>query len=264
MRAYLPARNEQSLPMSTRRKFAFPLSALTKPAQDLLSALNDPKYSAAMQARLGVSITSDLNNRLSTVTVSTGSQSAAAGEIGELTDEQLADFREVERLVAGARRSARLAFPSNATRLHDEFQVGIETPKTLAAELQRAEIVRDSCVRHATALAAKGWIAQDATDLAAAIAALTTTGSEHSEKKDDKLDLTNNKTAAANALYDECLRVQNAARLQYPDKTDSAGNKINATARARFLLDEFPPRDRSQPDGGTQGGTTPPPTPSTP
>ena len=101
--------------MSTRRKFAFPLSALTKAAQDLLAALNDPKYSAAMQARLGVSITSDLNNRLSAVTVSTGSQGAVAGEIGELTDEQLADFREVERLVAGARRSARLAFPGNAT-----------------------------------------------------------------------------------------------------------------------------------------------------
>ena len=248
--------------MSTHRKFAFPLSTLTKAARDLLAALNDPEYTATMKLRLGESMTSDLNNFISGVTSGTENQGAAAGEIGELTDEQLAIFREVERLVAGARRTARLAFPGNATRLHDEFKVGIETPKTLAAELARADTVRASCVLHAAALAAKAWIAQDTADLAAAIAALTTKDSEHSEKKDDKLDLTNLKTAAANALYDGCLRVQNAARLAYPNKTDANGTEINATARARFLLDEFPPRDRSQPDGGTQGGSNPPPAPS--
>ena len=45
--------------------------------------------------------------------------------------------------------------------------------------------------------------------------------------------------------------------LQYPCGTDAAGNAKNITERARFLLNEFPPRDREKPDGGTQGGDTP-------
>jgi hypothetical protein len=62
----------------------------------------------------------------------------------------------------------------------------------------------------------------------------------------------------ANALYADCLTIQNAARLQYPAGTDAAGNAKNITERARFLLEEFPPRDREKPDGGTQPSDTPP------
>ena len=58
----------------------------------------------------------------------------------------------------------------------------------------------------------------------------------------------------ANALRADCLIIQNAARFQYPAGTDAAGNARNVSERAHFLLAEFPPRDRSQPDGGTQGG----------
>ena len=47
--------------------------------------------------------------------------------------------------------------------------------------------------------------------------------------------------------------VQNATRLQHPTKTDAAGNAQNVTERARFLLEKSPPRDRSKPNGGTQG-----------
>ncbi len=70
------------------------------------------------------------------------------------------------------------------------------------------------------------------------------------------------KIIAANALYEDCLTLQNAARLQYPAKIDTTGNAQNVTERARFLLEEFPPRDRSQPDGGTQGGDPPPAPPA--
>jgi hypothetical protein len=43
-----------------------------------------------------------------------------------------------------------------------------------------------------------------------------------------------------------------AARLQHP-----AGNAKNVTARASFLLEEYPTRDREKTDGGTQGPNPP-------
>ena len=79
----------------------------------------------------------------------------------------------------------------------------------------------------------------------------------------DSSELTADGTRAANALYDSCLRMQNAARLQWP--LPPHGEEIpdgTVAARERFQLETFPPRDRSQPDGGTQGG--PPPTPPNP
>ncbi len=69
---------------------------------------------------------------------------------------------------------------------------------------------------------------------------------------------TDDLTLAANTLYDGILYdgilyVQNAARLEYPSTRPGT-----AAARARFLLETFPPRDRSQPDGGTQPHHPPP------
>ena len=71
----------------------------------------------------------------------------------------------------------------------------------------------------------------------------------------ERKDLTGALTRAANALYAECLAVQNAARLQYPSPQPGT-----EAARVRFQLETFPPRDRSQPDGGPQGGGGTPPT----
>lgn len=76
--------------------------------------------------------------------------------------------------------------------------------------------------------------------------------------------MTNEKIITASDLYHDCLVVQNAARLEYPGGKDTTGSARNVSARARFLLDEFPPRDRSAPDGGTQGGTAQPPPSPTP
>jgi len=39
-------------------------------------------------------------------------------------------------------------------------------------------------------------------------------------------------------------REKNTARLQYPGGFDAQGNARNLTARARFLLEEFPPRNQ--------------------
>lgn len=64
--------------------------------------------------------------------------------------------------------------------------------------------------------------------------------------------ITSARNSAANDLYKMCLTVQNAARLAYP--VTQAGKVAGvAEARARFLLDEFPPRNSV---------SAPPPTPA--
>jgi hypothetical protein len=71
---------------------------------------------------------------------------------------------------------------------------------------------------------------------------------------DTKKRITSARNSGANDLYGMCLTVHNAARLQYP--VTQTGKVAGVTeARARFLPDEFPPRN---------GGSTPPPTPTPP
>jgi hypothetical protein len=206
-----------------------------------------------MLVRLGEGFDTTFATQIDAIPGKSKKQSDQTVAVADLTDEQREHFQEVERLTAGARRTAKLAFPGETTRLREEFKVGIDTPKDLASELSRATAIQLACVKYATQLAAKGFIAADTTALDTAIKALDGVDVEQEATLDDRLDLTGEKTDAANALYHACLVIQNAARLQYPAKKDGT----NATARARFLLDEFPPRDRIEPDGGTQGGATP-------
>ncbi len=111
---------------------------------------------------------------------------------------------------------------------------------------ESARVTHAATLKYATDLQTKGWIPSGTT----ALAALAEVGTEQEQASDDRLGLTNEKIIAANALYAYCLTIQNAARLQYP-----AGNPKNITEHARFLLEEFPPRDREKPDGGTQDPT---------
>lgn len=235
-------------------KFKFALPVLTSAAERLLAAINDPDYSAAMTERLGADFATEFQGRLAAVPTARIHQGSQNARIADLTTAQEAAFDEMERLLSAARRSARLAFPGDTTRLREEFQVGVDTPKTLAAEVHRAGIVLAAVQTHADILKTKGWIARDTTALRNAIATLTGEDLAQEEAIDDRLNLTTEKIAAANTLYADCLAIQNAARLEYPAKV--AGQPAHATERARFLLDEFPPRDRNEPDGGTQ---SPPP-----
>ena len=248
--------------MSTRRKFNFPLATLTASADLLAKALTDPAHQAAMTLRLGAPFITAFPGKITALTGGSAAQSSQTGDLSTLTDQQQADFREMERLAAGARRTARLAFPGQDTVLSAEFQVGEATSKSLSATISRARLTHAAAAKYATALQAQAWIPADTTALGTAIAALAEVAPEHDKAEADKEGLTNEKIIAANALYADCLTAQNAARLQYPAGTDSSGNAKNITERGRFLLEEFPPRDREKPDGGTQGGDTPPPPPA--
>ena len=67
------------------------------------------------------------------------------------------------------------------------------------------------------------------------------------------------KIVAVNAGYEDALRLQNAAPLEHP-----ANQPGTEAATARFLPDEFPPRHRPEPSGGTQVTTTTTATPISP
>jgi hypothetical protein len=181
-------------------------------------------------------------------------QGGKTGDVGDLTAEQRFAFNEVERLTAGARRTARQAFPGEDVKLRSEFQIGVNEPNDLGSKIARAEKTLAAAQKYAAGLKTKGWLPRDATALETALGQLSGVALDQDEALADRAKFTAALTRAANALYDLCLAVQNAARLEYPSTQPG-----NEAARARFQLDTFPPRDRSQPDGGTQ----PPPTPPT-
>lgn len=152
---------------------------------------------------------------------------------------------------------ANLAFPGNDVRLRSEFQVGIHEPADFASEIERAGKVHAACLLHADALDDHGWLDEDTTALGAAIDLLDGGDTEHEAAKDQKKGFTKARNLAADALYKMCLSVQNAARLAHPT-AKAAKDEATLVARNRYLLDEFPPRDRDKAEA-----TTPPPTPPT-
>lgn len=187
--------------MPANRSFSFPISVLLRDAKRLHAALVDPVTGPAVARRLAkknpVAGQPDIvfaplfDAHIQIVENGGIAKSCAVGEIGQMTQEQIEAFAEMERLISGARRSATLAFLGNYVRLRSEFQIGIHEPADFASEIERAGKVHAACIAHPTARAAK----------------------------------------------DEATLV----------------------ARNRFLLDEFPPRDREKSEA-----TTPLPTPLTP
>jgi hypothetical protein len=249
--------------MNNKRKFSFPLSTLLRAGDSLKDAMEDPDYNTAMEERLGdatatppLVFATAFTGVIASVRTELTNQGGKTGDAGGLTAEQKAAFAEVERLTAGARRTARQAFPGEDVKLRTEFQVGIDEPKDLDSELGRAEITLTATRKYATDMKKKGWLPRDATALETALGKLGGVAIDQDDALADRAQFTAALTRAANALYDDCLAVQNAARLEYPSTQPGT-----EAARARFKLETFPPRDRSNPDGGTQPPTTPPTTP---
>ena len=222
----------------------------------MLGALTDAALGPAVARRLDATFAKFFGDQITLVGEGGSSQSTAAGLLGQLTKEQTNAILEMERLLSGARRSATLAFPKGDVRSHAEFQVGVNEPQDLGSELERARKTATACATHAAEIAAHGWLAEDTTALNAAIGTVTGAYETHDKAGGKKGGLTTAHNRAASVLYRQCLTVQNAARLAYP--STKAGNE---EARARFLLDEFPPR------GGASAGENPDPhgpTPPTP
>lgn len=233
--------------MSDKRKFSFPLSTLLHAADSLNDALGDLEYASAMATRLDdatptppVIFRTLLETALTTVRTQIEKQGSKTGDAGNLTTEQSAAFAEVERLTSAARRSARQAFPGDDVKLRSEFQVGINEPQDQGSIIARAQKTHSAAVKYAADLKKQGWLPADATALQTALATLSGVVLDQDEALADRVQFTAELTRAANTLYKLCQACQNAARLQYPETKPST-----EAARARFLLDTFPPRDRN-------------------
>ncbi len=97
-------------------------------------------------------------------------QKTARGELGNLTPVQHANLDTLQHWMNQARKTAKLAFAGQDVKLHQEFQVGVNTPHDLGSVLGRADIIIAS-VQNAANLAAlqlKGWTAADTTAFVAA------------------------------------------------------------------------------------------------
>ena len=104
--------------MPTPRTFDFPVSTLVRDSKRLLGALGDPTVGPPVATRLkkknpdaakpALEFAPGFEAQIARVEKGGTDQSTAIGGIGELTQEQAAAFTELERLMAGARRSASL------------------------------------------------------------------------------------------------------------------------------------------------------------
>jgi hypothetical protein len=177
-------------------------------------------------------------------------QKTAKGELGNLTLAQKQNLTSLHQCMAQAAKTAKLAFPNQIVKLHQEFQTGAHDANDLGSYLGRVDIVLGS-VKNAANLAAlklKGWT--DAEINAFQTARETFGPAEQYRVKSisGAKDTTTQKNTDAATLYENVLTIQNAADLEWP-----ATDPTNAGVRGEFLLGIFPP------DHG--GNHTPPPTP---
>ena len=153
--------------------------------------------------------------------------------------------------MAQAAKTAKLSFPGQTVKLHQEFQIGAHNKNDLGSYLGRVDIVLGS-VNDAANLAAmklKGWTDAETTTFQTARDGFGPAEQYRVKSISGAKDTTAQKNADAATLYENILTIQNAADLEWP-----ASDPANAGVRGEFLLGIFPP------DHG--GNHTPAPTPT--
>jgi hypothetical protein len=213
-----------------------------------------PKVAARLPANYLTETTTVLGKMPANVT----SQKIAQGETGNLTAAQQENLDSLLHCMGQARKTAKLAFPGQTVKLHQEFQIGIHDSHELGAVLGRADIILASVQTTANlpAMKLKGWTDAETatfTTLRGTFPASTTT---QSSGQSDAKKATGVKAADAADAYERILTIQNAADLEFP-ATDPA----NAPARAEFRLGTFPPDHHVAPAMPTPTPATPPPKP---
>ena len=221
------------------RSFHFPVSLLIRSAQLMAGGLHED-IGAPVLKRLPAGFVDDLGVQITQVSTEATGQKSAAGKTGQLTKEQNAALAEVKRLTSAARTTAKLAYPDDPVFLHQTFQVGNSDPVGLASVIERAVTVQAACIKCADPLAEHGWIESDTTLFAEAIATLQGADETQETSKGERKATTSAKNTAANKLYAKCQTLQNAVELTYP-ASRAATDQTVVAARARFLMDTFPP-----------------------
>ena len=202
-------------------------------------------------ARLPTGYLTETTTALGKLPADVTGQKIAKGEIGTLTAAQQKNLDSLLHCMSQARKTAKLAFPGQTVKLHQEFQIGLHDSHELNAVLSRADIILASVQTNLPAMKLKGWTDAETTaftTVRGTFPASTTT--QQSGESDAKKATALKATDAANA-YEHILTIQNAADLEFP-ATDPA----NAPARAEFKLGIFPPDHHVPP--ATPTPTTPP------
>lgn len=203
---------------------------------DLIAAagLKYPKVAARLPANYLADTTAALGKLPADVT----GQKIAKGEAGNLTAAQQANVDSLLHCMSQARKTAKLAFPGQTVKLHQEFQIGLHESHDLAAELGRADIILASVKTTAnlSAMKLKGWTDADTTAFTTVRGTFPASTTTKSSGASDAKKVTVVKATDAAEAYEHLLTIQNAADLEFP-ATDPA----NAPIRAEFRLGIFPP-----------------------
>ena len=226
----------------------FPIAILTHNGKLITDAA---VANAAVATRLPANYVTDAIAALAKVNADVASQKTAHGELGNLTPLQHTNLDTLQYWMQQARETAKLAFAGQSVKLHQEFQVGINTPHDLGSVLSRADIILAS-VQNAVNLAAlklKAWTDAETASFVAARGNFGTVEQAQAQDKGGAKVSTTVKNQDAVDLYERLLTIQHAANLQWPE-TDLA----NAGIRDEFRLEHLPARRR-------QWHTPTPPTP---
>jgi hypothetical protein len=234
--------------MNTNRPHV-PVPIITHDGALIIAAANNHPEVAA---RLPVGYLTAADTLCKKVSDDVSGQKTAKGELGPLTAAQIASLKILHHGFAQAAKTAKLAFPGQTVKLHQEFQIGAHQ-NDLRSFLGRIDIVLGSLIIPANlaALKLKGWTDAETTTIQTARTAFGPAEQYRVKSISGAKDTTTQKNADATALYENILTIQNAADLQHP-ATDPA----NIGVRDEFLLNIFPPDH-----GGNSTPTPPPPTP---
>ena len=207
----------------------FPVSILIHNG-DLITAAAGANPPVA--SRLPANYIAATSTALGKVTGDLTSQKNAKGELSPLTRTQQANLNTLQHCMNQARQTAKLAFPGQTVKLHQEFQVGVAGPYDLGSFLARADIIIAS-VQNAANLAAlklKGWTDADTTAFVAARQSLGTVNVTQQTAKGGAKVTTGQKDAHAADLYE---RLADHSKRRRPAM---AGHRSRQCRRARRVL----------------------------
>jgi hypothetical protein len=186
-------------------------------------------------------------------------KAATRARTGELTQQQNDAVVEMLDLFGKVKESAKLAFAGQDVKLRQEFLIGVNEPNDLASVLERAKTVAASAKSEANPEALRekgGWLP---TDTALLDDAIKRTGDiDKSQQSSQQVAIagTDDRNTAANTLYDEVLKIQHAADIQWPERKGD-----NRGIRDSFRLGSFPSSGGAE---GDKSAPRPDPSPAPP
>ena len=208
-----PSQNYYLKNMSTHIPH-FPIATLTYNAQLIIAAA---AANPEIAPRLPANYISATSTALGKVTADIASQKTAQGELGNLTPRSTPNLDTLQHWMNQARKTAKLAFPGQTVKLHQEFQVGITSPYDLGSVLSRADIIhRLHANRQPARAQLKGWTDAETARFHHRAANFRDGDAAQQTDKGGAKDSTTTKNTDAADLYERLLTIQNAADLQWP------------------------------------------------